>query len=193
MTRYIAQRLLAGLLTAFLVSLILFTFLRVIPSVAPGWTHREYYPPPIILCWDDCELNREFMEEIRRELGLDPPPLHTQYLHWVGSWVTGYWGESRFSPENFERPWVTSWSYGKSTFETLQLVATAQAIVVLAGIPAGIIMALKRNSWIDTLGLAISRMWLGLPIFWTSTLLLVGGVYFVGVEAQRVGYIPLIG
>ena len=31
MTRYIAQRLLVGLLTAFLVSLMLFTVLRVIP------------------------------------------------------------------------------------------------------------------------------------------------------------------
>ena len=181
MTRYIAQRLLAGLLTAFLVSLILFAILRVILDVAPGWTEREYYQPPIILCWDDCD--RELIDEYRRKLGLDQPPLHVQYIHWTGSWVTGYWGESRYSPENFERLWVTAWTYSKDTFEafsrklpaTVQLVVMAHALAALVGIPAGVFMTIKMGSRTDMVGRAIARSGVSIHLVWGATLLLVGG------------------
>ena len=200
MTRYIAQRLLVGLLTAFLVSLMLFTVLRVIPSVAPGWTDREYHEPILIIwCTGDCEFYNDVLDKFRKDLGLDQPPLHTQYLHWVGGWVIGYWGESRFSTENIDKPWVTSWSYGKSTFEafkqrlpvTLQLVVMAQTLAALVGVSAGVIMALRRNTRIDHVGRTICKAGLALPVFWTATLLLVGGFYFVD-WSPRVGHNPLL-
>ena len=200
MTRYIAQRLLVGLLTAFLVSLMLFTVLRVIPSVAPGWTDREYHEPILIIwCTGDCEFYNDVLDKFRKDLGLDQPPLHTQYLHWVGGWVIGYWGESRFSTENIDKPWVTSWSYGKSTFEafkqrlpvTLQLVVMAQVLAAFGGVPAGVIMALRRNTRIDHVGRTICKAGLALPVFWTATLLLVGGFYFVD-WSPRVGHNPLL-
>ena len=200
MTRYIAQRLLAGLLTAFLVSLMLFTVLRVIPSVAPGWTDREYHEPILIIwCTGDCEFYNDVLDKFRKDLGLDQPPLHTQYLHWVGGWVIGYWGESRFSTENIDKPWVTSWSYGKSTFEafkqrlpvTLQLVVMAQTLAALVGLSAGVIMVLRRNTRIDLVGRTICKAGLALPVFWTATLLLVGGFYFVD-WSPRVGHNPLL-
>ena len=199
MTRYIAQRLLVGLLTAFLVSLMLFTVLRVIPSVAPGWTDREYHEPIFLTCTGDCEFYQDVLDKFRKDLGLDQPPLHTQYLHWVGGWVIGYWGESRFSTENIDKPWVTSWSYGKSTFETfkqrlpvtLQLVVMAQTLAALVGVSAGVIMALRRNTRIDHVGRTICKAGLALPVFWTATLLLVGGFYLVD-WSPRVGHNPLL-
>ena len=175
MLRYIAQRLLAGLLTAFIVSLLIFALLRIAID-------QEDFAAIEPLGGVSLRPTEEQRWTIRERLGLNAP-LHIQYFRWMGGWITGEWAESSFSGEEIWESFIPRLP------TTLQLVATAQAIVVLAGIPAGIIMALKRNSWIDTLGLAISRMWLGLPIFWTSTLLLVGGVYFLEWK-PNIGYIP---
>ena len=175
MTRYIAQRLLAGLLTAFIVSLLIFALLRIAID-------QEDFAAIEPLGGVSLRPTEEQRWTIRERLGLNAP-LHIQYFRWMGGWITGEWAESSFSGEEIWESFIPRLP------TTLQLVATAQAIVVLAGIPAGIIMALKRNSWIDTLGLAISRMWLALPIFWTATLLLVAGPRFFDWRSKIV-YIP---
>ena len=170
MTRYIAQRLLAGLLTAFIVSLILFTILR-----------TTFDPLELIACMDDCEFTEEELRKLREEFGVYGP-LHMQYFRWMGGWVTGDWGESFFSNEKI-------WESFTSKLPTsLRLVAMAWAIAALIGIPAGIIMALKRNSWIDNLGRAVSSISLALPIFWTATLLLVAGIQFLDWD-PKTGYL----
>ena len=199
MPRYIAQRLLAGLLTAFIVSLTLFTIIRVIPDVAPGWTDRVYHQPIIILCWYDCDFNSEYIKEVRRDFGLDQPPLHVQYLHWTGSWVTGRWGESRYSPENITRPWMTAWTYGKDTFEafsrklpaTLQLVVMAQTLAALLGVPAGVIMAIKRDSRTDRVGRAIAKSGLAIHVVWGAPLLLLGG-FLLADWSPPIVYVPFL-
>ena len=161
MPRYIAQRLLRGLLTAFIVSLILFAILR-----------TTFDPLNFIMCTDDCEFTEEDLRELREEFGVHGP-LHIQYLRWMGSWVTGDWGESLFSNEKIWESFILRLPI------TLQLVAIAQSIAVLVGMPAGVLMALKRSSWPDILGRAVSGMSLALPIFLTGTLLLVAGTYFL--------------
>ena len=137
MTRYIAQRLLAGLLTAFIVSLIHdfpspYELLLDLVMNVP-WRRRIAAP-----------LRRESSQN-QRDLGLDRPSAYTvlQMDGQAGSQEN--WGESFFSTE---RIWE---NFNTKLLATLQLVAMTQAIAVLMGIPAGIIMALKRNSWIDRL------------------------------------------
>ena len=123
MLRYAAQRLLAGLLTAFLVSLIIFAISRIasgdlVMNVAMEMTGG---------C---CTTEEENLAKIREHLGLDRP-LQVQYLSWIAGWVTGNWGESIFSSE---RIWE---NFNTKLLATLQLVAMTQAIAVLVGIPAG--------------------------------------------------------
>ena len=133
MTKYIAQRLLAGLLTAFIVSLLIFVTL-----------HVAYDPVKFMICLGDCEITDEQRRMIREDLGLHGP-LHMQYFRWMGGWVTGDWGESFFSSENI-------WEDFKDKLPvTLQLAVMAQVIAALMGIPTGILMALRRNSWVDLL------------------------------------------
>ena len=174
MTRYIAQRLLAGLLTAFIVSLIIFAISRIasgdlVMNVAMEMTGG---------C---CTTEEENLAKIREHLGLDRP-LQVQYLSWIAGWVTGNWGESIFSSE---RIWE---NFNTKLLATLQLVAMTQAIAVLVGIPAGVLMALKRDSWIDNLGRSVSSISLALPIFWTATLLLVAGIQFLDWD-PKTGYL----
>ena len=129
--------------------------------------------------WEPTE---EELRMIREDLGLHGP-LHMKYLRWIGGWATGNWGESWFSGESI---WEMFFSVLPAT---LQLVIMAHAMAVLVGIPAGVFMALRRNSWIDILGRAVFRTWLTLPVFWTATLLLVAGIRFLE-WSPKVGYIP---
>ena len=161
MTRYIAQRLLAGLLTAFIVSLLIFVI-----------TYIHFKPESFIMPLGGEELTEKDLRMIREAFGRHGS-LPMQYFRWMGGWITGQWGESAFSSEGV---WE---NFSAKLPTTLQLVAMAQAIAALIGIPAGIIMALNRNSWLDILGRAVSRTSLALPIFLTGILLLVAGIHFL--------------
>ena len=175
MTRYIAQRLLAGLLTAFIVSLLIFVWLRIVVDPELAVAVEPIGGRSLLL-------TEEQRWAIRESLGLNAPP-YMQYFRWAGGWLSGEWGESLLSSESI-------WEHFTPKLPaTLQLVAMAQAIAVLVGIPAGVFMALKRHSWIDILGRAVSRISLALPVFWTATLLLVAGLRVYD-WSPKVGYIP---
>ena len=161
MTRYIAQRLLAGLLTTFIVSLLIFVI-----------TYIHFKPESFIMPLGGEELTEKDLRMIREAFGRHGS-LPMQYFRWMGGWITGQCGESAFSSEGV---WE---NFSAKLPTTLQLVAMAQAIAALIGIPAGIIMALNRNSWLDILGRAVSRTSLALPIFLTGILLLVAGIHFL--------------
>ncbi len=175
MPKYIAQRLLTGLLTVLIASVLIFAILRPVYAFAPE---------RFVACLGACDFTDEDRRRLKESLGL-VDPLHMQYVSWIWGFASGDWGESMFSSEGIREDCIEKLPV------TLQLVAMAQAVAVLVGIPAGALMALKRRSWIDLMGGVVSRMWLGLPIFWTSTLLLVGGLYFLE-WSPEVGYIPLL-
>ena len=89
-------------------------------------------------------------------------------------------------------------STGRDVFEefklkfpvTLELVIFSQIIAIGLGLPAGILMALKQNSWIDYVIRILSLAGLSLPSFWSATLLLLGGAYFFMWNPQ-LGSFPL--
>lgn len=166
MQRYLARRLIFGALTAVLVSLFIFALMRIAPGdvaqmIAVAQSGGEA-----------AEITDEQLERIRESLGLNAP-LHIQYFKWIGNFVIGDWGMSLFR--------------GASVFDefkakitvTLELVILSQIIAVFAGIPAGILMALKRDTWTDYVVRIVSLAGLSLPSFWSATLFLVGGAYLL--------------
>ena len=164
MQQYVARRLILGALTGVLVSLMIFAILRIAPGdVAMMIALSESGG-------DEIEITDEQLEDLREQLGLNVP-LPQQYLEWMGGWVTGDWGTSLFRQHNVfaqfkEKVWVT-----------VELVVIAQTIAVCVGIPAGIIMALRRDTWIDYAVRVFSLAGLSVPSFWSATLLLVVGMY----------------
>jgi len=60
---------------------------------------------------------------------------------------------------------------------TFQLVIMTVTLATIIGIPVGIIMALKQDTWIDYVLRIISLAGLSMPSFWIATMLLVGGMY----------------
>ena len=165
MKEYLIRRLLFGVVTLFTVSALIFALLRIAPGdvalmIAEANSGGE-----------GIDVSEEDLEKIREKLGLNAP-LHIQYITWIKGYVVGDWGDSLFT--------------GRDVFDefklkfpvTLELVIFSQVIAILLGLPAGIIMALRQDSWLDYTIRVTSLAGLSLPSFWSATLLLLGGAYF---------------
>ena len=165
MKEYLIRRLLFGVLTLFTVSGLIFALLRIAPGdvalmIAEANSGGE-----------GIDVSEEDLALIREKLGLNAP-LHIQYFTWLKGYVVGDWGDSLFT--------------GRDVFDefklkfpvTLELVIFSQIIAIILGLPAGIIMALKQDTWLDYTIRITSLAGLSLPSFWSATLLLLGGAYF---------------
>jgi peptide/nickel transport system permease protein len=175
MQRYILRRLALGVLTAWLVSLLIFAILRIAPGDVALMILSEE---------EDAIYSQEMVEQLREELGLNKS-LPEQYIVWLSDWVTLDWGTSLFTDDDVFR------TFREKVPVTLELSIVTVTISTILGIPVGVIMALRQDSAIDyTL-----RVWalagLSMPSFWTATLLLVGGVYFLEWRPP-IGYVSIV-
>lgn len=150
------------MLTALLVSLLIFAILRIAPGDVALMIAMQGQ--------EEVVLKQDEIDALREDLGLNAP-LYVQYLSWIGGILTLDWGTSLFGSGPV-------WEAFKAKMPvTLELVIMAQTIAIVVGLPAGVIMALKRDTWIDYTVRIISLAGLSMPGFWTGTLLLVGGLY----------------
>ena len=54
---------------------------------------------------------------------------------------------------------------------TLELSVAAMAIALVIGVPAGILAAVRKNSWLDNLAMTGSLLGVSLPVYWLGLLL----------------------
>ena len=175
MQQYLARRLIFGVLTAVLVSLLVFALMRIAPGDVAQSIAAEQAGG------EEGTVSEEQLEQIREALGLNRP-LYIQYLDWMGGFVIGDWGNSLFT----KRPVFTE--FKKKFMVTIELVVISQVIAVAIGLPAGVLMALKQDSWIDYVVRIGSLAGLSIPSFWSAVLLLVAGAYFFR-WSPPIGYI----
>ena len=165
MQAYIIRRLMAAVVTVFVLSLAVFWLLRLIPTD----------PAVLILGMNATD---EQVQGLRHEMGLDKPILQ-QYLDWMQQLLTG----------NLGRSFVTHSDVGDEILSrlpvTLELLALTVAFTVLFGIPFGIISAVYQNSLLDYGVRVIAVFGLSIPTFWLATLVIL-------VPAQQWGYSPPI-
>ncbi|MEC8891526.1 MAG: ABC transporter permease [Chloroflexota bacterium] len=165
MKQYIARRFLYGILTVFLVSLLIFALMRIAPGDVALMIAEQNSGG------EGSDITPEKLEEIREALGLNDP-LHIQYFKWITNFIQGDWGRSLFTQRDVFDEFKLKFPV------TLELVILSQIIAIVLGIPAGILMAIKQDSWIDYVLRIVSLAGLSLPSFWSATLLLLGGAYF---------------
>lgn len=164
MRQYIARRLIFGALSGVLVSLLVFALLRIAPGDVALMIAVERSGG------EGSVITDEQLEQIRERLGLTAP-LHVQYWDWMSKFLTGDWGRSLATSQSvFDE-------FSKKLPVTLELVIMAQTLAIIVGVPAGIVMALKRDTWIDYAVRVITLAGLSVPAFWSATLLLVVGAY----------------
>ena len=106
------------------------------------------------------------VEELRRQLGLDRP-LHVRYLEWLGRIVQGDLGQSLYNRTQVSEELL--WRMPT----TFSLVTLALVLAIAIGVPAGLLSAAFRNSWIDHAARLLTLVSLSLPSFWLGLMLII--------------------
>ncbi len=151
MANFILQRLLALVPLLFIVSLLVFSLVLVIPG-----------DPAYMLAGEDA--TPEEIAEIREDMGLNDPVL-VQYGRWAGGILRGDMGTSLFSDQPVLEVLIDRLPV------TLSLAFAAIVISLLISVPAGIIAGTRPGRLSDRVvtvgasaGLAIPNFWLGLML-----------------------------
>lgn len=116
---------------------------------------------------------------LRSSLGLDRPLL-ARYGNYIVDVVQGDLGLSLRE----RRP--VSAVIGDAFPATAQLAGAAMAIVILVGIPLGILAANRPGSFLDNLIRVVSLVGLSMPVFWT-------GIVFVVIFSVTLRWFPVSG
>src|SRR5512135_687924 len=152
MTKYLINRLLAMIVSLAGVTVIVFLLIRLIPG-----TIVEQ------MLGTEALTSYETVASLRGYFGLDQP-VYIQYLEWISRVLRGDLGHS--------------WRTAIPVFEfilqrlpvTLELTFIAILVAVLIGVPAGIISALRQDSWLDGLARFAALAGLSVPVFWQGTM-----------------------
>lgn len=172
MKQYIAKRFLYGLLILFLVSILIFTIVRLLPG--------DPIQAAAMLNMDLAD--EEIMNDLRMQFGLDRP-VHLQYVIWLKDFFIGEWG--------------TSFGSGEPVFEmflrrlpvTLELFAGYVFWSFFIGFPLGILSAFKRNTLLDTAITSTAIIGISIPVIWEAIVLIyLFSVYFQIFPPS--GYVP---
>ena len=152
MTQFVARRLLATVPLLFFVSLVVFSFVHVLPG------------DPAVLFLGE-EATPETLAKFRTRLGFDRP-LVTQYVEWLGRALRGDLGRSLRTNQP-----VTEAILQRLPV-TLELLGAALAVSLAIAIPAGIVSAVKRNSGVDLVSTVFALIGFSLPNFWLGLILI---------------------
>lgn len=114
---------------------------------------------------DKGAVSQEIIDAKRAELGLDQPFL-TQYLAWLGGFLSGDMGISYISGRDVFQTFISKLP------ATLLLTALSIAVTVLISIPLGVLAALRHDRWIDYLLRIFSFIGNSLPNFFVALLLM---------------------
>jgi peptide/nickel transport system permease protein len=172
MRTYVARRVLQGLLVLWLVSLAIFSLVRILPGDA------------VIMQLDQAAApSPEALARARQELGLERPFL-AQYRTWITGALHGDLGRSLIT-----RRAVTS-ELGKRISLTSHLAVMSIIVAMLIALPVGVLSAVKQDTASDYLGRFFAILGLSLPDFWLATV----AITFLAIWVQwipPVGFAPL--
>jgi peptide/nickel transport system permease protein len=107
----------------------------------------------------------ERMAEVRKRFGLDQP-LPVRYMKWMGQVLQGDLGNSILN-----RQPVTA-LVGAALRVTLQQIAMAMLIAVAIALLVGIVAAIARGTWLDSVLMGIALIGASVPTFWLGLLLI---------------------
>ena len=167
MFQFILRRTVASVPTLFLISLLAFFMLYLVPG------------DPAEIFLGENRSTPELLAQVRAEMGLDRP-LYAQYLSYMGNILTGRFGRSL----NNGQPILKE--IANRVPPTLELTFAALFIGVTLGVGLGVLSAVRHNTWIDSLAMLIALLGVSMPVFWSSLLL----IFFFSIKLQ---WFPAIG
>jgi peptide/nickel transport system permease protein len=176
-TQYVIRRLIQLIFVLIGVSLVVFLTMHVLPGDVAT------------LLLGDRATNQQ-LESLRRQLGLDQP-IYVQYLRFAVGALEGDFGMSlRSNHAAFDDVWT-------AFPVTIQLSLAALSLAVAAGVPLGVVAALRPLSRFDNIVMTVTLFGVSMPIFWYGLMMIlvfgafldwlpIGGLMPIGVEPPRV-------
>jgi peptide/nickel transport system permease protein len=168
--KYTLRRILAMIPLLFLVSVMTFGLTLLIPG-----------DPAYAVAGEGA--TEEQVEAVRERLGLNDP-FPVRYALWVSDAVRGDLGPSLYSSK------AISADIAERFPVTLGLALAAMLVALVISIPAGIVAAVKRGSWLDRVSTIGASLGLAIPNYWLAVMLItVFAIWQPWLPA--VGYTPM--
>ena len=153
MTRYIIRRLLRSIPVVILVSILVYGMVDLLPG------------DPALHMFSGQYMSAETISKARETLGLDKP-VHIRYWQWLTGLLQGDLGVSIVS----KRPVIEMLA---SVFpNTIELALAAMTVTIIVGVAAGVVAAIKKDTWMDTIVMFITSLGVSMPLFWIGLLAL---------------------
>ena len=167
MQKYLLRRALFALGTLIGVSLIIFVVLRILPgdplvAILGVEGHAKMAPAD--------------RAAIMQDLGLSDS-LPVQYARWMRDIATGQLGKSFFRGDT-----VTDLILHRGPLSA-EIAFLALIISWLAGLPVGILSALRPNGWADAVVRSLSVLFIAVPGFWLGLLIVLALLFWFGYKA----------
>lgn len=167
MIRFLLHRLLLIVPTFIGITILAFAFVRVLPG------------DPVLLIAGERGVSPERYQMLLEQFGYNRP-IWEQYWNYLTGIFHGDFGTSVSTKRPVIRDFLTLFP------ATVELSFFAITFAVLLGIPAGIIAAVKRGSWLDQTLMGTALVGYSMPIFWLGLLLI---IFFSG----TLGWTPVSG
>ncbi len=166
MLSFLARRVLIALPTIFLISVFVFGLQQLLPG-----------DPVLVMAGE--ERDPDVIEALREKYRLNDP-IPVQYLAWAGNALQGDLGISlRTNQPVLEL-------IGEKLPVTIQLATMALIIAIVIGIPAGVISAYKKGTWVDWIANLVALSGLSVPNFWL-------GIMLILLVSVKLGWLPASG
>lgn len=156
MVAYIIRRLLMGVIILILVTLFVFLAMRLLPG------------DPLVLFISQSQTQTytpEQMQELRHKYGLDKS-LPLQYVDWIGEVLHGNFGTSIMTGDS------VSWLIKQKLPVTIYLGFLSFIVSSFFGLIFGVICALRRGKWLDSLVTVLANIGITVPSFWVGILMI---------------------
>lgn len=163
MASFILRRLGLMFVILFIVTIIVFALVNVLPG-----------DPAMMILGD--EATPEVLETLREKMGLNDP-LHVQYFTWVGKVIQGDFGKSLRDNTSVSKILI------QAIPVTLQLTIMSFMIAILIAIPAGIISATRKGTALDYIGTTFAISGVSIPPFFL-------GILLIFIFAVTLGWVP---
>jgi peptide/nickel transport system permease protein len=163
---FLVQRAGISVITLFVISIIVFTGVRLIPG-----------DPARVLGGTDAD--EAGLEEIREKYGLKDP-IFVQYLRWAALALRGDLGESIRTRQS------VAWTVAQKLPITIELAGLSILVALSIAIPAGVFAAVRRNTMWDVLASGVSLGGVSIPNFWL-------GIMLILLFSVRLGWLPASG
>lgn len=167
MAWYVLRRLLGAIPLLLITSFIVFSFLH----IAPG------SPEQVLLAGKNVD--QETLQAIRDHYRLDDPFL-VQYWTWLKNVLHGDFGESIIFHDDVVDV------VAPRILPTVELALYALVLIVLIGLPLGIVAGIKRNSPVDTAVSSVTLVGSAISPY-------VSGILLIAVFAVALGWFPVFG